>query len=110
MYHVILLKAKSRLLSLSSYLQVIVQTAAQVHLSERHVGQFGMKEDSELGADVQRRPPGNSLLLGGDVHVALVELPQMLLQGKTHPSANQVRLSGAAASHGRSTHGSAQTV
>ena len=94
----------------TSHLQVVVQAPAQVHLSERHVRQFGVKEHSEFGTDVQRCPPGHRLLLGRDVHVMLVELPQMFLQGETHPGPLQVRLRGTAGSHRSSTHGPPQTV
>lgn len=91
-------------------LQVVVQAAAEVHLPERHVGQLGVQEHPELGADVQRRPAGRGLLLGGDVDVALVELPQVLLQRQAHAGAQHVRLSGAAPSHGGSAHGPPQAV
>lgn len=93
-----------------SYLKVIVQTATEVHLSERHVRQFGMKKHSELSADVQRRPPGHGLLLSRDVDIILVEFPQVFLQRQTHPGPHHIRPGGIASSHSSSTHSPSQTV
>lgn len=93
-----------------SYLQVVIQTATQVHLSERHVGQLGTEEHSEFGTDVQRCPPCHSLLFRRDVHIILVELPQVFLQGQTLSGPLQVRLSGATSSHSSSTHSPTQAV
>lgn len=45
-------------------LQVVVEAAAQVHVSERHVWHFGMDEGSELCTDVKRGMPSCLLLLG----------------------------------------------
>lgn len=99
-----------RMVCETRYLQVVVQAAAEVHLPERHVGQLGVEEDAQLGADVQRRPPGHGLLLGGDVDLRLVELPQVLLQRQAHASPQQLRLRGAAACRRRSAHHPAQGV
>lgn len=105
-----MVRNRNRSSSDGAHLQVVIETAAEVHLSERHVRQLGVKEDPELGADVQRRPPGRGLLLGGDVDPGLVEVPQMFLQGEAHAGLHQAGLGGAASSHRGATYGSAQAV
>lgn len=72
------------------YLQVVVQASTEVHLSEWHVGQFGVKEHSEFSADVQGGLPRHSLLLSRDVDVTFVKFPQVFLQRQTHPSPQHV--------------------
>lgn len=105
-----LLREMRRTVCDARYLQVVIQAAAEVHLPERHVGQLGVEEDAQLGADVQRRPPGLGLLLGRDVDLSLVELPQVLLQRQAHASSQQLRLRGAAGCRRRSAHHPAQGV
>lgn len=76
--------------SLNSYLEVVIQTSTEVHLSKWHVGQFGVKEDSELSADVECSLSRQSLLLGGDVDVTFIKFPQVFLQRQAHPSPQHV--------------------
>lgn len=72
------------------YLQVIIQAATEVHLSEGHVRQLGVEEDAELCADVQGSPLGRRLLVGRNGHTLVKKGPEMLLQRQTQTCPLQV--------------------
>lgn len=75
-----------------SYLQVVVEAAAEVHVAQGHVGQLGAQEAAQLRADIHGRLLGPSLLVRRDRHPPPVVREQLLLQGQPKAGLLQLHL------------------
>lgn len=75
-----------------NYLQVIIQAAAEVHVTQGHVRQLGAEEAAQLGADVHGCLLGPGLLLCWDRHLPPVIGEEFFLQRQAKAGFFQLRL------------------
>lgn len=75
-----------------NYLQIIIQAATEIHVTQGHVRQLGTEEAAQLSTDVHGCLLGQGLLLCGDSYLPPVISKQLFLQRQTKAGFFQLHL------------------
>jgi len=75
-----------------NYLQIIIQAAAEVHVTQRHVRQLGTEEAAQLSTDIHGCLLGPGLLIRWDSDLPPIISKELFLQRQTQAGFFQLHL------------------